>query len=228
MDNPINKQVFDFLEQLKVNNNREWFNEHKPSYQQAHETMIGFADLLLAEMSRHDQLETPSGKKALFRIYRDVRFSKEKQPYKTHLSGRFARLGKELRGGYYFHIEPGNCFIASGFFSPEKDDLQRIREELEADASTMRKILDDAGLKSSFGHLQGEELKTAPKGFDKEHADIDLIRKKQFYLTKQYTDKEAKSSHFHEQVSSDFLNARAFLDYMSEVLTTDANGLPIE
>jgi uncharacterized protein (TIGR02453 family) len=224
----LNPSIFKFLNDLKKNNNREWFNEHKDQYVQVHEQAISFADSLLIEMKKHDDIATISGKKSLFRIYRDVRFSKDKSPYKNHFSGSLQRASKWLRGGYYFHLEPENVIIAAGFFSPAKEDLQRIREEIAADDQPLRKILNNTSLKKTFGILNGEQLKTAPKGFDKEHPAIDLIRYKQFYFTHKYTNKEVQDSNFSKRISDDYQILRPYLDYMTEVLTTDANGLPIE
>lgn len=223
----IDPSVFKFLNNLRKNNNRDWFGENKDKYVSAHEAVISFADDLLAEMKKHDDLETISGKKSLFRIYRDVRFSKDKSPYKTHFSGSFKRGTKWLRGGYYFHIEPGNVFIGGGFFSPSKEDLQRIREEIAEDDEPMRQILNDKEFKRHFGELQGEQLKTAPKGFDKEHPAADLIRYKQFYFISQFSEAEANSKGFAKLMSERFVLLRPYFNYMSEVLTTDANGLPI-
>nr|WP_255524632.1 DUF2461 domain-containing protein [Pedobacter riviphilus] len=114
----IPPSCFEFLSLLKNNNEREWFNDHKIAYQKEHTYIASFAQDLLDLMNTHDVIETPSGKKSLYRIYRDTRFSNDKTPYKTHWSGSFKRAGKQRRGGYYFHIEPGNSFVAGGFFGP--------------------------------------------------------------------------------------------------------------
>ncbi|MFT3705913.1 MAG: DUF2461 domain-containing protein [Agriterribacter sp.] len=107
-----------FMQQLKKNNNREWFNEHKKDYLKEQQLVAGFADVLLMELSKHDVIETESGKKSLHWIYRDVRFSQDKTPYRTAWSGSFRRATKYRRGGYYFHIEAGKSFIAGGFMGP--------------------------------------------------------------------------------------------------------------
>jgi uncharacterized protein (TIGR02453 family) len=111
----IKKDSLNFLKKLSQNNNRDWFNSHKERYLEAHSNIADFADALLAEMNKHDHVETPSGKKSIFRIYKDVRFAKDKTPYNTHWSGRFKRATKKLRGGYYFRIEPGNSWLFGGF-----------------------------------------------------------------------------------------------------------------
>lgn len=219
---------FSFLRDLKKNNNRDWFTENKERYEQEHAQIIDFADALLAKMNEHDQIETASGKKSLFRIYRDVRFSKDKSPYKTHWSGGFTRATKSLRGGYYFHIQPdGESFIGGGFWGPNKEDLQRIREEIATDASELREILTAPTFTSNFGEMRGEQLKTAPKGFDKEHPDVDLLRYKQFIFGRNFSDAEVLQPGFLDEVNRTFIAMRPFFDFMSDVLTTDSNGSPL-
>ena len=223
----ISKANFDFLNQLKKNNDRDWFNANKDEYLKQHQNTIDFADALLLEMNKHDNIETPTGKKSLFRIYRDVRFSKDKSPYKSHWAGGFKRATKELRGGYYFHIEPGNNMVGGGFWGPSKEDLQRIREDIASDATELRKVLNSKSFKETFGNLDGEQLKTCPKGFDKENPNVDLLRYKQFIISKKFTDKEALSPEFPKLVSETFKKMRPFFNYMSESVTTDANGVSI-
>jgi len=218
---PVPKGVFTFFKKLEKNNDRDWFNAHKLEFK-AIEAKMKIAYNHLGElMSAHDQIE----KIKIFRIYRDVRFSKNKLPYKTHFGGSFARKKPELRGGYYLHIQPNNeSFIATGFWDPNKEDLLRIRKEFEMDDSEIRTILNDKTFKATWGNFVGDELKTAPKGFDKEHAAIDLIRKKQFIFTKKYTDKDVLAEGFLNDVDDAFKKIRPYFDYMSDVLTTNLNG----
>lgn len=216
--------TLDFLELLKENNNRDWFNTHKDEFSIQQEFITHFADELLAELNIHDRIETLSGKKSLHRIYRDTRFSKDKIPYKNNWSGSFRRATKQRRGGYYFHIEPGKTFVVGGFHGPNADDLKRIRIDISADAAPLRKILADRSFIESFGALRGEQLKTTPKGFDANHEAIDLLRYKQFLLIKRFTDEEVLSPDFVIMVNQAFKDMRPFFDYMSEVLTTDING----
>ena len=221
----IKASNFKFLKDLKKNNDRDWFTENKKRYQHEHEEIISFADALLAKMNEHDHIETPTGKKSLFRIYRDVRFSKDKSPYKTYWSGGFKRATASRRGGYYFHIQPdGQSFIGGGFWGPNKEDLQRIREEIATDATELREILADPTFVSTFNGLQGDQLKTAPKGYDKDHPDIDLLRYKQFIFGRNFTDKEVQSPDFLDVANDTFKAMRPFFDFMSDVLTTDSNG----
>lgn len=221
----IQQSSFDFLEGLGENNNRDWFNAHKAEFQDELNNMEVFAEALLSNLAKHDVIETPSGKKSLYRIYRDTRFSKDKTPYKTSWSGSFKRATKYRRGGYYFHIEKGNSFIAGGFWGPNPQDLKRIRDEISFDATPMRKIISNRSFISMFKSLQGEQLKTAPKGFDADNEAIDLLRYKQFLLIRKFSDEVVLSAAFLEEASLTFQAMRPFFDYMSEVLTTDTNGL---
>lgn len=229
MSKAIPKSTFDFLTELKDpdKNQREWFNEHKPRYQEAHETMIEFATDLLDKMRQHDDIATPTGKKSLFRIYRDVRFSKNKAPYKSHMSGSFGRTKPLLRGGYYFHVEPGASMIAGGFWQPNKDDLLRIRKEIAGGADEFREVFNDPTFISTFGSIEGAQLKTAPKGFPKDHPEIKLLRYKSFTAHRNFSDKEVMSEGFADLVNESFKALRPFFDLFSEVLTTDENGVPL-
>lgn len=221
----IPASALDFLKLIKKNNNRDWFNAHKERYLEELAHLERFADAVLKELNKEDVIETPSGKKSLHRIYRDTRFSKEKTPYKTNWSGGFRRATKLRRGGYYFHIEPGNSFIAGGFWGPSAGDLKRIRDEIAFDAAPLRKILKAKSFVKAFGALQGEQLKTTPKGYDAANEGIDLLRYKQFLLIKPFTDKEVLDPSFVTETVAAFRHMRPFFDYMSEVLTTDINGI---
>ena len=170
----INPDLFSFFSKLKQNNNRDWFQSNKAEFK----LLEGQVKLFMKEIEQNLQIHDKIEKAKMFRIYRDVRFSKNKTPYKTHFGLAFHREKPALRGGYYLHLEPENSFLGVGFWAPEKEDLQRIRKELEIDAEEYRQIMDNKAFKKHWGSLSGEEVKTAPKGFSKEHPNIDLIKKK--------------------------------------------------
>ena len=220
----ISKNLLDFLILLKENNNRDWFNEHKKEFKKLEVDAKRNFNSLFEALKVHDDVDRLKN----FRIYRDVRFSKNKAPYKIHFSGSFYRRKPTLRGSYYVHLQPNNeSFIAVGFWDPTKEDLMRIRKEFEIDDEEIRTIINVENFKNTWGGFVGEELKTAPRGFDKEHKAMDLIRKKQFLFTKKYTDQEVISTGFLEDVNTSFKVVRPFLDYMSSVLTTNINGEPL-
>lgn len=220
----LQKSTLEFLSSLAKNNNRDWFQANKSVFEKAQKNAADFADELLAKMNKHDNIDTESGKKSLFRIYKDTRFSADKTPYKTHFGMRFSRATAQLRGGYYFHLEPGNSFVGGGFFAPNPEDLKRIREDIVINYEEWNEILNEPHFVKTFGNLRGDEVKTAPKGFDKDHPAIDLLRKKQFILKHSFTDKEVLDPNFVTKLDETFQAFRPFFDYMSEVLTTDANG----
>ena len=224
MNMVIQKSTLQFLNDIKKNNNRDWFNEQKDKYLEAHQNMIAFADTLLIEMRKHDNIETASGKASLYRIYKDTRFSKDKTPYKNNWSGGFRRATKKLRGGYYFHIQPGNSFVAGGFWGPEPDDLKRIRQDIDLNYKDWKKLLANKTLVNTFGKLIGEQVSTSPKGYSKDHPAIAVLRYKQFIFKHSFTDKEIISPDFFSEVNKTFKNLRPFFNYMSDVLTTDLNG----
>ena len=216
----INKSTLDFLKQLKKNNNRDWFNEHKQQFQVEQKNAKDFYNELMERLKAHDDID----KFKFFRIYRDVRFSKDKTPYKPHFAGSFSRATQRLRGGYYLRIRPGESFLAGGFWEPNKEDLLRIRKEFEMDTVEIREIISNNKFKKYFGELQGDALKTAPRGFDKEHPDMDLIRMKQFIVVRNFTDKEVLAPNFLDELDDSYKAMRPYFDYMSEILTTNLNG----
>lgn len=221
----LKKSTLDFLKQLDQNNTREWFTENKPWYLEEHENAFNFADALLNALKAHDQITTVSGKKSLMRVYRDVRFSKDKSPYNPRWAGSFSRAKPNLRGGYYFHVKPGSTVIGGGFYGPVPEDLKLLRNHIAQDDKPLRSVLNDADFKKVFSGLQGDQVKTAPKGFDKEHPAIDLLRYKSMYVFRDFTDKEVLSPNFIEEAMKTFLALRPFFDVMTDMLTTDLNGI---
>jgi uncharacterized protein (TIGR02453 family) len=217
----INVPTLTFLKELKVHNTREWFAEHKKAYEMARKEFSNLIDVTAEELNLTDVIES----KKIFRINRDVRFSKDKSPYKNNLSGFFTRATAARRGGYFLSLEPGGkTVVGGGFYAPEKEDLLRIRKEFEMDVTEIEKITSSPNFIQHFGSLKGEALKTAPRDFDKEHHNIKWINMKQFYAFRAFTDKEVTSTSFPKEVMSTFLAIRPFFDYMSDVLTTDLNG----
>jgi len=219
----IQPELFQFLKELAANNNREWFAQHKPRFQELDKAVKVFGKALEEEMLKHDMVEPVK----IYRIYRDVRFSKNKLPYKSYLGGYYRRFGAARRGSYAFDIEPGKSRVGGGFWGPNTDDLLRIRKEFEMDISTIEDIVQAPSFVQHFGQLQGNGVKTAPRGFDKTHPHIYWIRKKQFYAYEHFPDSEVIRPDFADQMTASFLAIRPFFDYMTDVLTTDMNGVSI-
>jgi len=223
----ISKSTIKFLKDLKKNNHKEWFEKNRDRYEMAYEEMYAFGTAAQDALGKLDELVPLSPKKIIKRIYRDVRFSKDKTPYKHFIMGGFKRDTVWKRGGYMFRIMPGESGIGCGFWAPEKDDLKLIRSQIAQDPAPLRKILKSKKFRDTFGELHGEQLKKAPKGFDPEHEAIDLLRYKQFLVYKTFTDAEVTDKNFLKEMVKTFKAVRPFFDYMSEILTHDTNGVPL-
>lgn len=220
----VKKSTFDFLRKLKSNNERDWFAAHKEEYRIAKENVEQFVDGLIQRMNGHDQLSTASAKQSLYRIYNDVRFSKDKAPYNPRFFGYLSRSKPMLRGGYYYWIKPGESRVGCGFIHPNPEDLKRIREDIACNYGDWKKLLKTKSIVTTFGPMIGEQVKTAPRGFSADDPAIELLRYKQYWFEHSFTDREVLSKDFLNTVNKTFKVIRPFFDYMSDVLTTDANG----
>jgi|TARA_B110000305_G_scaffold240147_1_gene309921 uncharacterized protein (TIGR02453 family) len=216
----LSNAIFSFFKKLHSNNNRDWFLKHKPTFK-SHESQVKiFGEELKNRLNKFDDID----RFKVFRIYRDVRFSKDKTPFKTHFGLTWHRIKPQFRGGYYLHISPGNNFLACGFWDPNPSDLKRIRQEFMYDAKEFKDIMKTPSFHSTWGELKGSELKTAPRGMDKNHPEIELIRKKQYIFSITYSNKEVCEIDFIDRVEEAIKKVQPFVNYMSEVLTTDENG----
>lgn len=217
----INSDLLQFLNELRKNNNREWFSDRKSIFEIHNREAKAFFAEIEGRLKETDDIESHK----MMRIYRDVRFSKDKTPFKARFAGSFKRATEHLRGGYFLNIEPGNTMVGGGFYGPDPADLLRIRKEFEIDATEINEILSSKKLKGVFPNgIEGDGVKTAPKGFSRDHENIELIRKKQLYMMRSFTDAEVLSENFIDEVVDTFVTLRPFFNYMSEVLTTNLNG----
>ncbi|MDA0779203.1 MAG: DUF2461 domain-containing protein [Bacteroidetes bacterium] len=216
----LDSAIFRFFEQLGKNNNREWFEQQKPEFKALEAKVKQFGEALKDQLNQHDSID----RFKLFRVYRDVRFSKDKTPYKTHFGMAWHRTKPEYRGGYYLHLKPNDIFLACGFWDPNPADLKRIRQEIDMDADEYRDIINEPNFKRIWGELQGDAVKTAPKGYAKDHPNIDLLRHKQHIFMVRYTEKDVAAEDFLDRLDTALQAVRPFVDYMSAVLTTNADG----
>lgn len=224
----IQRDTLNFLSSLAKHNDRDWFQANRNRYEDALANMRGFADALIERMRKHDRISTVDGKEALFRIYSNLRFHPDRPPYKEYFAGGLDRVKPALRGGYYFHIQPGASFIGCGFWNPEKEDLRRIRMDILYDHPTWNKTLKAKRLHAHWGEMDTEDqLKTTPKGFPKEHPALPLLRQTRYTFRHGFTDKEVLAADFANRVNEHFKAIRPWFDHMSEVLTTDENGNPL-
>ena len=216
----LDKNLFVFLDKLSANNNRDWFKKNKSEFDVLNKQVKSY----FQSVFDHHRSKFDWNKVKVFRIYRDVRFSKNKVPYKTHFGIAFHRLKPNYRGGFYVHLDPSDSFIASGFWDPNKDDLLRMRKEIEMDHEYFRKKIEGIKVKKMWGEMKGEKLKTSPKGFDREHPANDLLQYKQYIFSKKVEHKTIFSNEFESFVVDHFKELLPVLNYMGDVLNTNLDG----
>ena len=176
------KAVLEFLEALSRNNNREWFNANKALYESSRKKVLFVTEVFINEIRKFDKdIPTMDPNDCVFRIYRDIRFSSDKSPYKTHFGSYIARGGlKSSRAGYYFHIQPGESFLGGGIYMPPPDVLKALRTAIYEKTDEYCGIIGDTGFKNFFPEIEGEKLKTAPKGFPPDFKHMELIKPKSY------------------------------------------------
>jgi uncharacterized protein (TIGR02453 family) len=180
------KDVFDFLKKLKKNNSKEWFDAHRSEYEGAKKQVITLVEAIIPLVEKIDpEVQNLQAKDCMFRINRDVRFSKNKDPYKTNMGIVFAPGGKKsTKGCYYLHIEPGHCFIAGGIWMPMPEDLKKIRQEIDYNGDALEKLLKAKSFKKYFTSFDQEAVLTkVPKGYDATHPHADLLKLKSFTVS---------------------------------------------
>ena len=214
------EDILQFLIQLTKNNNREWFAENKAWYQQCREKMFFLVDLLISEIRKFDpEIPVTDPAENIFRIYRDVRFSKDKSPYKTHFGGFISKGGRNSRfAGYYIHIASGDTHAGGGLYMPEKDDLKAIRQHILQYPDEFTGIINDPGFRKVFPEMLDHRLKTAPRGFPKDHPQIDLLRYKSFAFSTHFMDEELVGEAFIENTVAAFRHLHPVNSFLNEAL----------
>ena len=213
--------LFDFLEDLARHNEREWFQTHKSTYDELRRDFEVLVGQILNELATAEPaLATLEARKCIFRIYRDVRFSKRKEPYKTHFSAYFAVGGKQSAGpGYYFQLGPnGQTLLAGGIYQPDKEQLARIRQEIDYNGPALHAILENPDFRQFYPGLEGETLKRPPAGYPADHPDIDLLKHKSFVVAHHLPDATARGLDLAEYVPAVFRAQRPFADFLREAV----------
>lgn len=192
------KPIYTYLDELKANNNRDWFEANKDRFKTLRVTFEELVGEVIGQLAQNDEsLVGLKPKDCIFRIYRDVRFSKDKRPYKTNFAACIAEGGrKSPKAIRYLHLEPGNTILAGGIYRPEAAQLKRIRQEIDYNSEPLKAILTDPGFLKYFEGMNGEQLKRPPKGYDADHPDIDLLRYKSFTVFHNMSDEEVLSNEF--------------------------------
>lgn len=216
------EKALKFLKDLAKNNNREWFEKNKKRYIESKDEFEGFVSDLLNDMTEFDSsLAGLNPKKLIFRIYRDVRFSKDKSPYKKNLSAAFSSEGKGLSTpGYYFHIQPnGESFVGIGLFQPMPDKLAKIRQEIDYNGDKLKKVFSDKKFKKNYSKFWDEDkLKTMPKGYPKDHPNIEWLKLKSFIVVHNFKDTDVTSKGFRKKLAEVLKSGKPLNDYLKEAI----------
>ena len=222
--NGFKPSFFKFFRELSDNNNRPWFTENKPRYEDdVVAPLLAFIEEMAPRLNRVSKYYLAIPKKSggsMFRIYRDVRFSKDGRPYKEHGACQFRhQLGKDAHApGFYVHLQPRQVFFGGGIWTPPGPELLKIRETIADSPVAWGKIINDKKLKDMFGGIRGNGLKTAPRGFDPEHKHIEDLRRKSFFLMREGTQKLAGSAAFADEVESAFMACRPLMRFISHAV----------
>lgn len=218
----LHPSTLKFLKDLEQNNNKPWFDAHRPQYEVAKADFYALVEKLIPAIAKFD---APIGqlvvKQCVFRINRDVRFSKNKAPYKNNMACYFNQAGKSgLGAGYYLHIEPGNSFAAGGIWAPEPQVLAGIRQEIDYNFAGLKKIIENKNFKKIFteGLSTNEKLVRPPKGYDENNPAIDFLKMKSFIVSKPFADADLQDKNFVPTVAKTFSTMKPLIDFLNTAL----------
>ena len=198
--------IFDFETQLNLNNSTEWFNDNRTKYEKARKEYIAFIEKLIIEISKFDEsIKNVSAKDCIFRINRDIRFSKDKRPYKTNFGAYIVKGGrKSPYAGYYLHLEPNESFISGGLYMPMPEVLKSMRKEIFYNVEDYKKIIYDSVFSSYYGEVQGNKLVNPPKDYSKDFKDIDLLKLKDYYVWHKIANKDFEKKNIMDELIDGF------------------------
>ena len=211
------KPTLTFLGDLKRNNNKAWFDANRARYEDAKGRFESFVDALITELDKFENLGGVTAKDSTFRINRDILFSKDKTPYKTNMSADIAPGGRKSgKHGYYIHLAPGGeTMLAGGMYMPTPEQLSKFRAVIAADAKPLKGITGNRTFVKTFGSLDGDRLKTAPKGFPADHPEIELLKLKQLVVAHRFSDREVLAPTFIGEMTGTCKALKPFLDYLN-------------
>lgn len=212
-----------FLRDLRNNNNREWFRARKADYERyVRGPLLDLVEELGDAIAGFAPGYLQDPRKSVYRIYRDTRFSRNKQPYKTHAAAVFPPLGLERHSGagFYFHFSPEELLVGGGVYAPGSSELLRIREQIAADPEAFRAILANRAFSRTFGNLEGERLKRTPRGFARDHPAADLLVYKQFLSGATFSSREIEKPSIGDLIERHFRTLAPLLEYLNRPLRT--------
>ncbi|UBM58841.1 DUF2461 domain-containing protein [Marinilongibacter aquaticus] len=217
----IDPKTLHFLSLLKENNQKEWFQANRELYEMAKANFISScADILDGLKAIQEDLLHTDVKKCVLRINRDIRFSKDKNPYKVYFGAGFGPGGKSSgRADFYLQIEPeGKSFLGGGMWGASAENLAQWRQEIDYSPENLKGIIEDPAFTSYFNQVAGDKLKTSPKGYAKDHPEIELLRYKEMFFYRNFSDQEVCSAAFADEVLDGCRILKPYLDYVNELL----------
>jgi len=218
----LDKIVYDFLKQLVVNNNKDWFHANKPMYQKAKSAFEDFVQYLIIELSSFDDsMKNLYAKDCIFRIFRDIRFANDKTPYKNNFGAYMAPGGrKSIYAGYYFHVEPDNSFVGGGIYCPKSAQLLAVRNVIFNNPESFKSIIDQKEFRKYFPQISGEKLKAAPRGFSKSFPDIELLKYKSYTFITPVSDKMLQEKNISDYIMNAFTKLKTANDFINQAINS--------
>ncbi len=218
-----------FMRDLVQHNNREWFQANRPRYDAAKAELCGVTERVLAGLSPFEPLANTAVKDCIFRINRDIRFSKDKAPYKPNLAFAIGPGGRQSgRIDYYVHIQPGNqSFLGAGMWQPTPANLAKFRQEIDYNVQELKDIIDADEFKAYFPEASGEVMKTTPKGYSTDHPEIELLRRRELFFMHRYTDKDVLKAGFADEIIRGCRIIKPYCDLLN-YLFFDEKEEPVE
>ncbi|GAB3181539.1 DUF2461 domain-containing protein [Telluribacter humicola] len=215
----IQAETLHFLRDLSENNNRDWFQDNRKRYETAKKDFEKTLDALLEEVKKVDELGNTQVKDCIFRINRDIRFTNDKTPYKSWLSAAIGPGGRKSgRIDYYLHVQPGGeSFIGAGMWNPTAQQLAKYRQEVDYNAGELKRIIHADSFKSYFPEVWGETMKTSPKGYSKDHPEIELLRRKQLFFMHYFTDKEVQQKGFVQEIMKGVVLIKPYCEFLNYI-----------
>ena len=214
----ITQETFNFFKQIEENNNKVWFENNRPIYETAKVNYLEFMGELIPKIKQIDQIVEKDLKKYASRIHRDVRFSKNKSPYKNNISSLIERALDFKKCPFYIHIQPNGSFMGAGVYQPDTALLKRVRQEIDYNSSELHRIIGKTSFKETFGKITGDSLVRPPKGYEEDNPNIELLKLKFYIVRKDFSDEEVMSPDFVDRIAEMYREALPFLEFLDNTI----------
>jgi len=214
----ITKETFYFLHQIKLNNNKPWFERNRPTYEKARAEYLGFVTELINGIRKIEPIPEKEPAKYIQRIYRDIRFSKDKTPYKSHFSSIIERGPENRKCPLYIQIRPGGSMMGGGIWDPSAETLKKVRQEIDYNNHGLKKIINAKAFLNYFGKISGAKLTRPPKGYEADHPAIELLKFKQLYVERSFDDELVMSHHLIPEILKSYRAALPFFVFFDTAM----------